>query len=71
MTKLSRKRVAARTEESPHAPSAFDHWFAEQVARGLENADRGRVAPHETVVEDSHRQRERLLAAAAARAAKR
>jgi hypothetical protein len=61
----------ARALRRAHAAAEYDAWFREQVALGVAQADRGEVVDHAVIVEDSRRQRERLLAAAKARAAQR
>jgi hypothetical protein len=67
-TKRPDRSVALRRA---HAAAEYDAWFREQVAIGLAQAERGEVVDHAQVVEDSRLQRERLLAATAARSVKR
>jgi predicted transcriptional regulator len=40
----------------------YDAWFAKAVQKGIEEADRGELIPHEEVVAESARRRAEFLA---------
>ena len=52
----------AITLREAHAAAVHDRWFRGQVQIGLEQADGGGLVPHEEVMADSQRQREKIRA---------